>query len=170
MTAAAVLGGGPSLPEDLTRLPTGCVLIAVNNHALHFVEPDYMVHMDNDFENAPDLASALKTYQGMVISPFANSAMRMPDNAWLDGGFSSTLAVWFALWREYDPVILCGMDCYQGDVKYCHPRPGFYHPVLDYPLEMHLKAWRLAFDRCPHPERIRAASGPLVQLFGEYHG
>jgi hypothetical protein len=164
---AAILGGGPSLVEDLKRLPAGCVLFSVNDHALHHCEPHFLVHMDNDFEKCTDLKHALDTFKGLVISPFSNSDIALPTG-WWDGGFSSTLATWFALWRGYNPVILCGMDCYQGEVKYCHERPGFYHPVFDFPLENHLRAWRLAFKHCPHPERIRAMSGPLVQIFGAY--
>jgi len=170
MTAAAVLGGGPSLPADLFRLPKDCVLISVNDHALNFCKPDYLVHLDNDFEKAPALKAALDVFEGVVVSPFENSGVVLPKGEWWDGGFSSTMATWFALWKGFDTVILCGMDCYQGEEKYCHPRPDFYHPVFDYPVENHLKAWRLAFDHCPHPERIRAMSGPLVEIFGIFGG
>ena len=165
---AAVLGGGPSLPSDMERLPKDCILIAVNDHALHYCQPDYLVHMDNDFEKCPELGAALESFQGTVVSPFSNSHVTLPKGEWWDGGFTSTLAVWFALWSGYNPVILCGMDCYQGPVKYCHPRPDFYHPVFDYPLENHLRAWRPAFKKCPQSERIKAMSGPLVELFGAY--
>lgn len=168
MTIAAVLGGGPSLPADLKKLPSDCVLISVNDHALHFCEPDYLVHMDNDFAGAPELGKALESFRGVVISPFANSGVKLKKGEYWDGGFSSTLATWFACWMDFDNVILCGMDCYQGEVKYCHPRDGFYHPVFDAPLENHLRAWRLAFKNCPHPERIKAMSGPLVDVFGKY--
>lgn len=168
MTAAAVLGGGPSLPSDLKRLPTDCVLISVNDHALHHCKPDFLAHMDNKFEKCPDLKAALDHFKGTVISPFANSQVTLPKGQWWDGGFTSTMATWFALWSGFDPVILCGMDCYQGEVKYCHPKEYVYHPVFDAPLENHLRAWRLAFKHCPHPERIRAMSGPLVDVFGAY--
>lgn len=168
MTSAAILGGGPSLPSDIAKLPKGCVLIAVNNHALHHCKPQYLVHMDNDFEKAHELGEALKIFEGTVVSPFENSGVKLPKGEWWDGGFSSTLATWFALWRGWEPVILCGMDCYQGDVKYCHPRPDFYHPCFDDPLENHLRAWRLALKKCPNPERIKAMSGPLVEVFGKY--
>lgn len=168
MKVAAVLGGGPSLPGDLRKLPADCVLIAVNDHALHHCKPHYLVHMDNDFDKLPELKRAVETFDGTIVSPFSNSHVTLPKGQWWDGGFTSTLATWFALWSGWDPVILCGMDCYQGEVKYCHPRPGFHHPVYDYPLENHLRAWRPAFKRCPHPERIKVMSGPLVQVFGQY--
>jgi hypothetical protein len=60
------------------------------------------------------------------------------------------------------------MDCYQGEIKYCHPRPGFHHPVFDFPLENHLRAWRFALKKCPNADVIKAVSGPLVEVFGAY--
>lgn len=167
MRAAAVLGGGPSLGSDISKLPDDCLLIGVNDHALHVCTPHVLVHMDNDFEKYPALGAALEQFDGEVVSPFENSHVRLPKG-WWDGGFSSTLATWLACSRGYEPVILCGMDCYQGEVKYCHERPDFYHPVFDFPLENHLRAWRLAFRKCPNPGVIRAMSGPLVEVFGQY--
>lgn len=170
--SAAILGGGPSLPADLARLPEGCALIAVNNHAFYpiqFCEPHFMVYMD-DPRKAPDLDQALQEFKGTIVCPFPESHVTLPKGQYYDGGFTSALAVWFALWSDYNPVILCGMDCYQGDVKYCHPRPDFDHPVLRYPLENHLRAWRIVSKHVPHPERIRAMSGPLVEVFGAYDG
>ncbi|MBI5933266.1 MAG: hypothetical protein HY867_06125 [Chloroflexi bacterium] len=169
---AAILGGGPSLPADINQLPPDCALIAVNNHAYYPIRhctPDFMVYMD-DPQKAPDLAAALREFQGTIVSPFRDSHVTLPKGQYYDGGFTSALAVWFALWLDYDPVILCGMDCYQGAEKYCHPRPGFDHPVLHYPLENHLRAWRIVAKHVPHPERIRAMSGPLVTIFGAYDG
>ena len=165
----AVLGGGPSLPGDLARLPRDTILISVNDHALGFCEPEYMVFMDiPNPQIVPELAVAVETFRGIKVSQLPLSDVDLSGSSYWDGGFSSTLATWFAIILGCDPVILCGMDCFQGDVKYCHPRPDHYHPSMDYPLEMHLAGWRPAFERCPHPERIKAMSGPLIQLFGAY--
>lgn len=166
---AAVLGGGPSLPSDLARLPSDCILISVNDHAIHFCKPDYLVFMD--IPNAqifPDLAAAVDSFEGLRVSQTPLSDIDIHCAEYWDGGFTSTLATWFALYLGCDPVILCGMDCYQGEVKYCHPRPDFYHPAMDYPIEMHLRGWRPASQNCPHPERICAMSGPLKTVFGAY--
>jgi len=163
---AAVLGGGPSLPNDLKRLPQDCLLISVNDHAFHFCQPDVLVHQDK-LRNVYALQEVAKKFTGMVVSPHENSHVTLPPDAWR-GDFSSSLATWFALWCDYQPVILCGMDCYQGKVKHCHPRPGVDYIAWHAPLVLHLRFWRQAFERCPHPERIRAMSGPLVQLFGRY--
>lgn len=166
---AAVLGGGPSLPEDLKRLPKDTLLISVNDHALHFCEPEILVFMDiPNAQIVPELAQAVDQFTGTKVSITPFSDVDLSGSGYWDGGFTSTLATWLACYMGCDPVILCGMDCYQGEVKYCHPRPDFYHPVLDYPLEMHFKGWRPALEKCPHPERIRAMSGPLIEIFGSY--
>lgn len=166
MKPAAVLGGGPSLPKNLKELPTDCVLISVNDHAFNFCEPHVLVFQDH-LDQAPAVQDVLKTFTGLVVSPKLGSDIELPAD-WWDENMSSALATWYACWMGYDPVILCGMDCYQGGVKYCHPRPGFDHPVFRVPLKYHLIRWRKAFDKCPHPERIRAMSGPLVHVFGRY--
>ncbi|HEY6072456.1 MAG TPA: hypothetical protein VIV15_03460, partial [Anaerolineales bacterium] len=140
---AAVLGGGPSLPGDLQRLPDGCILISVNDHAFHHCQPDVLVYQDR-LHWAPAVEEVLKTFDGLVVSPYEPSDLDLP-RGWWDGNQSSALATWFACWMDCDPVILCGMDCYQGEAKYCHPRPGFDHPIFDAPLEEHLKRWREAF-------------------------
>lgn len=168
---AAVLGGGPSLTSDLKRLPQNTILIAVNDHALHFCAPDYLVFMDiPNRQELPGLADAIEHFDGIKVShlPLSDVDLKSEGIKHWDGGFTSTLATWFALYIGCDPVILCGMDCYQGEIKYSHPRPDFYHPVFDFPLENHLRAWRPAFKHCPNPERIRAMSGPLIEIFGAY--
>jgi hypothetical protein len=167
VSAAAILGGGPSLPSDLRRLPSGCMLIAVNDHAFHHCAPDYLVYMDKP-EEFPQLVDVMRSFKGIKVSPHASSDITLPKGEWWDGGFTSTLATWFACWIGAKPVILCGMDCYQGEEKYCHSRPGFYHPVFDFPLENHLRAWRFALKKCPNSQVIRAMSGPLVEVFGQY--
>jgi hypothetical protein len=170
---AAILGGGPSLPSDLKRLPKDCTLISVNHHALRLCVPDYMVYMD-DPGKITVLAEGLEKARAMgvkVIHPRADASdIALPKGEMWDGGFSSTFATWFALWMGFETVVLCGMDLYQGENKYFYERTGFYHPCFDDPLENHVRAWRLAFKHCPHPERIRAMSGPLIEVFGAFDG
>ncbi len=162
---AAVLGGGPSLPADLQSLPSDCLLIAVNYHAFLFCSPDFLVYNDQP-ESDPLLVAAVRDTTAVRVSPEPTSDILFDVPVWT-GSYSSNTAAWFALWMGCDPVILCGMDCYQGEVKYCHPyldRPHFH-----YPLDFHLRPWvEEARALCPHPERLRAMSGPLVGVFGQY--
>lgn len=164
---AAILGGGPSLPKDLKRLPEDCLLIAVNDHAFHHCGPHVLVYQDR-LSWSPRVADVMEDFSGVVVCPWKNSHVKLPVD-WWDANQSSCLATWYACWMGFSPVILCGMDCYQGDVKYCHPvkyNPAL--PIFNTPLNYHLDLWRGAFEACPHPERIRAMSGPLVEVFGKY--
>ena len=165
---AAVLGGGPSLPGDLERLPVDCILIAVNYHAFHYSVPNYMVYNDHP-ESDANLLKAVRAHKAVLVSPDPTSDVLFDVGVWT-GFYSSNTAAWFALWMGCDPVILCGMDCYQGDAKYCHP---YQHdePNFHYPLDHHLRPWiEEARAMCPHPERLRVMSGPLVNVFGQYEG
>ena len=163
---AAVLGGGPSLPEDIRKLPRECLMISVNNHAFWHCMPHVMVYQDH-LHHAPAVADAIEDFGLPVVCPWKNSDYPLPKG-WWDGNQSSCLATWWACHIGASEVILCGMDCYQGEVKYCHPRPDFDHPIFRVPLEKHLDLWRGAFEHCERPERIKAMSGPLVEVFGQY--
>jgi hypothetical protein len=162
---AAVLGGGPSLPDDMKRLPKGCLLIAVNYHAGYLCLPDFMVY--NDFlESDPILAAAAESFKGIKVSPEPSSDISLDVPVWT-GFYSSNLATWFALWMGCDPVILCGMDCYQGEQKYFHDYED--KPHFHYPLDHHLQPWvEDAKNMLPNWERVRVMSGPLVNVFGAY--
>jgi hypothetical protein len=164
---AAVLGGGPSLPGDMKNLPDDCLLIAVNYHALMLCQVDFMVYNDEP-ESDPLLLKAVRTASTILVSPDRKTSHIDFDVAVWTGFYSSNTAAWFALWMGCNPVILCGMDCYQGNKKYFHDYSHYALP-FDYPLDHHLRPWQEEFRAsCPHPERLRAMSGPLVGLFGKY--
>src|SRR3989304_1509576 len=127
---AAVLGGGPSLIEDMKKLPAGCILIAVNYHAFLFCQPDFMVYNDQP-QSTPELLAAVNEAKAIRVSPEPSSDIDFDVEVWT-GFYSSNTAAWFASWLGCDPVILCGMDCYQGDMVYCHPYQGD-EPSWHYP-------------------------------------
>jgi hypothetical protein len=164
--AAAVLGGGPSLPSDMRRLPDGCLLIAVNYHAFYYCKPDFMVYNDTP-ETNPLQEHAVKLHQSVHVSPDPTSDVVFDVEVWT-GHFSSNTATWFALWLGCDPVILCGMDCYQGDVKHCWPST-YMSPLFDMPLDFFTRPWIEEGVRVlPNVERVKVMSGPLVSVFGGY--
>ncbi len=162
---AAVLGGGPSLPSDMEKLPDHCILIAVNYHALLLCQPHFMVYNDHPGSD-PLLAEAIQKDQVIKVSPEPSSDIEFDVPVWI-GFYSSNTAAWFALWMGCDPVILCGMDLYQGERAYFHEyidRPHYH-----YPLEHHLQPWiEEGRNLLPHYERVKVMSGPLVNIFGQY--
>jgi len=180
---AVVMGGGPSLPDnlesigirlyrpfeppDFSKLP---IFISVNFHSLALgFYADYMVFGDK-LAKVPVMIPFVEAFQGVRVSQFREQSdvYLDPDFSWLAGGNSGALATWWALWLGCDPVLLAGMDCYQGPVKYCHEIPVPDHPCRTYPLENHLAAWRRVLKYCPGAERVRAISGPTAQVFGQW--
>jgi len=161
----AVLGGGPSLQADLAQVPPGAVLISVNQHAVQHVWTNYLVFLDEP-GRYPAMLDLINTYQGAKVSPLREwSDVDLDGADYWRGNFSSHLACWLACWLGCDPVLLCGMDCYQG------PRPPDADPrdnAYNTPLAEHLEGWRLALERCPNAGVIRAVSGPLVEIFGAF--
>lgn len=186
---ALILGGGPSLLPDLDslrgtlishdypldypalRLSDGPVLIAVNEHPFFvgITEPDYLVFMDDPLHN-PLLYQVVKDFQGVKVThDLRYTDVHMGGVDYWNGPGSGIVACWLGLWLGCDPVVLCGFDLYQGKEKYCH-RDGLYaeRPVFNIPLDEHLKRWKAGFRRCPEMiVRVRAVSGPLVDVFGE---
>lgn len=163
---AVVLGGGPSLQADLAWFPRRAVLFGVNQHWIQFIwGAQFLVFMDEPGRNKIML-ELVQTYMGVKVSPLFNwTDVDLAGADWWKGNFSSHLAVWLACYMGCDPVLLYGIDCYQG------PRSldaDLNDNAYNTSLEEHLAGWRQAFEKCPHPERIRAMSGPLVEIFGTF--
>lgn len=165
--AAAVLGGGPSLVEDMKHLPAGCLMIAVNYHGLYHCDHiDFMVYNDAPEVN-PLQENAVRAHRTVHVSPDPSSDVEFDVDVWM-GHFSSNTATWFALWLGCDPVILCGMDCYQGEVKHCPPS-SYDSPVFHYPLDHYTRPWaEEGVHKLKPLSRVKAVSGPLVSVFGKY--
>ena len=166
---AAILGGGPSLPGDIANLPDGCLLIAVNYHALQLCVPQFMVYNDDPLD--PEMAKAIATPNLIKVSPHRTSDIQFDMDVWT-GFNSANTAAWFALWMGCDPVILCGMDLYQSDRPYFHDYAGD-QPSFHYPLDMHIRPWiEEGRNLLPNVGRLRVMSGPLTSVFKKYeaHG
>jgi hypothetical protein len=173
---AAVLGGGPSLPGDLQKLgvsrdsrPEGMVLIAVNYHAFHLVQADFMVYNDAPDSSDPRLQAAVESCKAVRVSPDPSTDVIFDVPVWT-GFYSSNTAAWLALWMGCEPVVLCGMDCYQGERVYFH---DYSHdvPCFHYPLDHHIRPWvEEGRNLLPHVERVRVMSGPLMSVFGAFEG
>lgn len=160
---AAVLGGGPSLSGDMKKLPGDCVRIAVNEHpfVIGVTDPDFLVFMDDPTQHPP-LWAAVCGSSGIKVSP--NLEQTDVDLRGLPHAIhrsSGIVAAWLGVWLGCAPVILCGMDLYQGDKKYCHEDYSD-RPIFHVPLPEHIIRWRTL----PDVTRLRALSGPLVNEFG----
>ena len=177
--AALVMGGGPSLEGDFELVMESGLdpfLISVKQHALIYLmhregfKPDACCFLEDP--NAPDQAelrvALMVAPEVYLVSPFDGWTNVRIDEPWWQGGFSSSLAVWFACAAGFEQVLLAGMDCYQGPRAYWYDRPGYSHPCTRSHLEDNLRAWAPAFMLVEGADRIRAVSGPLVEVFGRW--
>ena len=161
---AAILGGGLSLPQQLRVVPTGAILLSVNRHGALLTDCDYIVATDR-----PEAEACRQLFPDVpLISPFVDLGgyWYVRNSDVIDNGFSSPVAMWLARFMGCAPVILCGMDCYQGGTYWHHKEAessGNHQP-----LQNQLIAWRAAHRRTPGVEHVKAAGGPLVEVFGAY--
>src|SRR3989304_2109980 len=105
---AAVLGGGPSLPADMQKLPPDCLLIPVNYPAFHICEPKYIVYNDHP-QHDPRLAEFVFEPKAIRVSPEPTSGGIFDVGVWA-GFYSANTAAWLALGMGRGPDILPGMD------------------------------------------------------------
>lgn len=162
----AVLGGGPSLPADLKKVPPGAFLISCNHHAFEFTTPHLWVYWPCPpiIKFRAHLEAHGPRVPGLSMNAAAEFAYPDDRNFWHSGA-TGRIATWAACLLGGDPVLLCGMDLYQGAEIY----PGVSSETAVAPgvsIDDHLDKWECAHWRCEHPERIRAVSGPLVEVFG----
>jgi len=162
---AVILGAGPSLPAQLETIPKDAVLLSVNDRPAKFVKCDYIIFLD---ENTGPFVEGLP---GKRVSLFEQYSDYMIEHVMWKGSLSGMTAMYLACFMGCAPVILAGFDCYQGDHQYFDEAPGepfIGGGVLQWSLDQHLKEWRRAAGLCPNSEVVRAAGGPLVEVFGRY--
>jgi len=161
----AVLGGGPNLPEDLRKVPDNSVLIGINYHAEILVRVDYMCFVDSP-KHFPGMNTWVKIFTGRRLTFIDGFSDWKVDIPYLYFGKTFPFAVWAALFISSGPVILCGMDCYTNGNHFHDPVEKFkFH---DLKME-NILIWQRVKSSVIEPERIRAVSGPLVHLFGEFN-
>ena len=162
---AVILGAGPSLPAQIKHIPENAVKISINERPPLLIDCDYVVFYD--FNTIPLVGEI----NAKKISPFNGySEFWIDSDVWFNG-WSGSAAVWFACYAGCKPVILMGMDLYQGEKEYfTDENPGkFQSSGGTVPLEKHLAAWKDALTRCPNAHVIKAIDGPLVEIFGKWN-
>jgi len=145
MKNIAVLGGGPSLEEDLKKIPDDCLLISCNHHAFQFVRADIMVYMDKP----------IKEMLGIIDNP----KIRKIVHTQFFPKFRNTghFGAWVASGMTDGKIYLCGMDLYQTDVFYEN------ESMVWGGSENKEGEWLDVFKTCGNKSFI-AVSGPLTKI------
>lgn len=150
---AVVMGGGPSLPEQVAGLPDDWLWISANQHGARLRWADYIVCVD-------DIRDKLTGLKAPVISAQPWADIRLLERPQYP--YSGQYAVWVAWLLGARLVLLAGMDLYQTGT-YWHDRAAHSSATLR-PYDGHLRGWQQV--RLPVP--IRALGGPLAAVFGAY--
>ena len=166
-----IVGGGPSALEDLKRAPKSSLIISTNHHAYAAgLIPDFMVFID-DPKEVPQIKSAIErrnVESTKIISPRKDySDYHLDINVW-GGGDTGMKSCFLACYMTQGPVILCGIDCYQGDKRYFHDDVNLPDQFPRDQTKRYLIRWEKAFhplQGCVDPKRIFASSGILTQIF-----
>ena len=150
-----VLGGGPSLIDQLPMLPADAVYLSANEHGAKARTVDYIVAID-------DIEDKVRPYGVPVIGPHRWTDIRVTD--YPQYGFTGQYACWVAWLLGASLVIVAGMDLYRGGT-YWHDAaaPNSAGEVADV---HHVGGWRDLQRSLPIP--VRAAGGPLVEVMGRY--
>lgn len=164
---AFVLGGGPSLPKDFKQCPKGAVLISGNYHGCIMTRCDYVVSI----EHMDETHAKLREYETPIVSPHRDADYRIDYESVRTSGMEAARTAWIL---GCAPIVLGGMDLYQGAVEHFH-RPERKHtygrdgpgPHQPRKLPKQLDAWRAMRDRLVG-SMFRVVSGPLSEVFPRY--
>jgi hypothetical protein len=170
---AVVCGGGESLPAQLKRCPQDAVYISANQHGCiahldgHLARlPDYVMVVDGIEGKTwprPDGSTYTLRHFGVpIISP------RPAGDYWLFEQCmpgSGLMAAWMAWVMGCAPIVLAGIDCYQGGT-YFHDREA-RSSGRSITIQRHLERWGQLLVHAPGGQ-FRSLGGPLAKLFPSY--
>ena len=167
----AVLGAGPSLPEDLKKLPEGCLYMSCNHHAFRLIDCQFMVFLDDPkhpSQNGRDeYKEAIKRDDIFKISQLLDYTDYYTVNEFpkiLNPiGETGMFGVWVACYITSGDVYVCGMDVKRdGQEHFYEAREKASWGGVHYNGK--IKKWKQVFHFCEKPERIKIMSGPLKEL------
>lgn len=161
------MGGGVSLPEQAARAPAGAVFVSANQHGCFLRPCDYIVACDDlsvrGFKHPDGRTVRIRDLATKIISSRRSMADYHVVNTPVNN--SGMVAAW-ALWAMgCAPVLLAGMDCFQGGT-YFHDRGG-KSSGTHLQLVHHLNKWRKLRAAIPAAP-LRSLGGPLLELFPAY--
>ncbi len=161
--AGILLCGGPSLPEQFNRvwadLP-GAVLMSANHHGAKLTRCDYIIANDNWRKFCPTMMD----FETPIIGPKKDSDFRLVS--WPNIGNTGMQAAWALYVLGCCPIVICGADCFATGTYWWDD--DFASSGFRTPPSQHVQKWEYTMrEHCPI-EIMRAADGPLVQVFGRW--
>lgn len=152
---AVVMGGAPSLVQDMLAVPLDAIRLSANDHGAKLERVDYIVCSDN-------IEPRLRPFGCPIVGPRHWCDYRVlgfhPSN-------SGALAVLVAWVLGCAPILVAGVSLYQGPTYWHDPKAKSTGQQIT--LEMHLRRWT-KLKQMPAGYVVRPMSGPLLSLFPPY--
>lgn len=153
--AAVIIGGAPSRLSDQEFWPKQAVFISANDHGLKQTTCNYSVCCE-------DLEHRLRQHNVKVISRHSWADYRVFDKPIPNSGVLAAYSAWV---MGCAPIIITGVECYQG--KTYADDPKAHSSGFNVSLKDHLKRWG-ALRYMAMWGQFRCVSGPLVHVFDKY--
>ena len=163
----AVLGGGTSLPDDIKKLPKGCVLIGVNQHAASAMPVDYIVSLDDNIPRQCRAVSDAPIISALQDDAFVTHLIVGDEVENMKASFQSAIpAMMLAIKMGAKQVRLCGFDLYTDGDKYFTGLEAVKQPELSLMLDF----WKGAAQALgSEAKKIKvSAASLLATIFDSY--
>lgn len=120
--AAVVMGGGPSLAKDIDRCPIGALYLSANDHGAKLLAErfdrrcDFLVALD-------DIRDRLVPWRAPIVGRYFWADYRILKFRLRNGLQNSAMAAaWLARLMGCAPIIIAGVDCYDGGAYWHAPK------------------------------------------------
>lgn len=163
-----VMGGAPSLPDDLAKLDVqDAIYLSANEHGAMLRGADYIVAVDRIHQRRnQDMGEVMREYNTPIISQRFYADYRI---TWWDElrykGNSGLQAIWVAHMLGGHPVIVCGIEMYKGKT-YWHDNDAESSGFKRTDDEMGEKIEELR--EMVGTDSVRVVSGRLLDYFKPY--
>ena len=173
--AVVAMGGGPSLPDQVAaiRHPVAA-WVSANDHGAKLRRVDYIVAVDDVHQvTGEPMGPRLRAHGAPIVSPRFFADYRMPpitvrrnDGQLIDWrGNSGMQAIWVAWALGGWPVIVAGIDNYQGGTYWHDPNAdssGTAKEPADFDDRLAQLRDLIGTDR------VRVVDGPLLKFWPKY--
>jgi hypothetical protein len=113
-STCAILGGGPSLVEDIQNLPEVNKLFGVNQHTM-ILNLDYLVFIDTKLW--AHVKTCNTTFITRILPEDTDDKEFIQVRQMQNHNYSGAMAIWAADKMGFDKVYCCGMDQYDNADK-----------------------------------------------------
>lgn len=171
---ALIMGGGPSLPWQVTPFFGGVdvtddfVLFSANQHGCVLRDQgmvprvDYVLAVDNIETKKLDRAgNTLRSYGVPIVSIRMWADIRMFSKPVATSGMCAAYVAWV---MGCSPIVLAGMDCYDGGTYWWDERAESTGHRMQ--VKAHVKRWQQLLEKADG--MFRTMGGPTERVFPRY--